>query len=88
MHTEPYRARPDVGAIIHTHSPHLLAFAMASRPMPCRYEGLLRFGQAEDVPVVPWAPRGSEKSVSSIIDALASSGLLTFGDRFPTAETC
>lgn len=72
MHTEVYRARPGVGAIIHTHSPHLVAFAMANRPLPCRYEALLRFGQAQDVPVVPWAPRGSAKSVSGIVDVLAA----------------
>lgn len=72
MHTEVYRARPDIGAIIHTHSPHLVAFAVAGRPLPCRYEALLRFGQAQDVPVVPWAPRGSAKSVSGITDALAA----------------
>ncbi|HUY51278.1 MAG TPA: class II aldolase/adducin family protein [Streptosporangiaceae bacterium] len=70
MHSEVYKARPEVGGIIHTHSPHLLAFAMANRPLPCRYEALLRFGQAEDVPVVPWAPRGSERSVGGIIDVL------------------
>lgn len=70
MHSEVYRARPGVGGIIHTHSPRLLAFAMAARPLPCRYEALLRFGQATEVPVVPWAPRGSERSVGGIVDAL------------------
>jgi L-ribulose-5-phosphate 4-epimerase len=70
MHSQVYKARPDVGGIIHTHAPNLLAFAMANRPLPCRYEALLRFGQAEDVPVVPWAPRGSKRSVDGIIDAL------------------
>jgi L-ribulose-5-phosphate 4-epimerase len=53
MHSEVYRARPAVGGIIHTHSPHLLAFAMANHPLPCRYDALLRFGQAAQVPVVP-----------------------------------
>ncbi len=90
MHSRVYQARPQVGGIIHTHSPHLLAFAMANRPLPCRYEALLRFGQAEDVPVVPWAPRGSERSVGGIIDAitahpgtqavlLGNHGVLVFG---------
>ena len=32
MHAEVYRARPQAGAVIHTHSPHLLAFALAGRP--------------------------------------------------------
>ncbi|MHB1787255.1 MAG: class II aldolase/adducin family protein [Acidimicrobiales bacterium] len=72
MHSEVYRARPEVGGIIHTHSPHLLAFALANRALPCRYEALLRFGQATAVPVVQWAPRGSERSVGGIVDALAA----------------
>lgn len=70
MHSEVYRARPEVGGIIHTHSSHLLAFAVANRPLSCRYEALLRFGQIVEVPVVAWAPRGSERSVGGIIDAL------------------
>jgi L-fuculose-phosphate aldolase len=70
MHGDVYRARADVGGIIHTHSPGLLAFAMANRALPCRYEALLRFGQAIPVPVVPWAPRGSERSVEGIVDAI------------------
>ncbi len=70
MHTVVYRARPDVGAVLHTHSPHLVAFAVAHRALPCRYEPLLRHGQATEVPVVPWAPRGSDASVAGIASAL------------------
>ncbi|NNN16704.1 MAG: class II aldolase/adducin family protein [Acidimicrobiaceae bacterium] len=70
MHSEVYEARPAVGAIIHTHSPNLLAFALANRELSIRYEALLRFGQAVNVPVVPWAPRGSERSVRGILDTL------------------
>ena len=55
LHTGVYRARPQVGAVIHTHSPHLLAFALAQRPLPARYEPLRRLGQAEEVPVAPSA---------------------------------
>jgi L-fuculose-phosphate aldolase len=68
MHSEIYKARPEVGGIIHTHSPSLLAFAMANTPLTCRYEALLRWGQATDVPVAEWAPRGSERSVTAILD--------------------
>ena len=90
MHGVVYRARPDVGGIVHTHSPAATAFALAHQPMPCRTEALLRFGQAEPVPVVPWGPRGSDVSVHGIAVALAESpttravllanhGLLAFG---------
>lgn len=90
MHSVVYRARPGVGAIIHTHSPAATAFAVAHRPLPCRTEPMLRFGQAEEVPVVPWGPRGSDVSVRGIADVLerrpttaaallANHGLLVFG---------
>jgi len=72
MHSKVYLARPEVGGIIHTHSPHLLAFAVANRPLPCRYEALLRFGQATEIPVVGWAPRGSERSVDGIVEMAAA----------------
>ncbi|SCF74045.1 class II aldolase/adducin family protein [Streptomyces sp. Ncost-T10-10d] len=98
MHSAVYKARPHVGAIIHTHSPSATAFAVAHRPLPCRTEPMLRFGQAEDVPVVPWGPRGSDVSVRGIADVLercpttaavllANHGLLVFGpDSAATAH--
>jgi L-ribulose-5-phosphate 4-epimerase len=90
MHSVVYKARPEVGGIIHTHSPAATSFALANRPLPCRAEPLLRFGQAEDVPVVAWGPRGSDVSVRSIAEVLrqhpttaavllANHGLLVFG---------
>ncbi len=89
MHTSVYRLR-DVGAVIHTHSPHVTSFAIASQPLPCVYEALLRFGVTEDIPVAAWAPRGSRESVSNIVEQLqshpltpavllANHGLLAFG---------
>ena len=90
MHAAVYRARSDVGAIIHTHSPHVTAFALAHQPLPVAYEGLLRFGTQEPIPVADWAPRGSDESVGNILRQLeqhpsapavllANHGLLAFG---------
>lgn len=90
MHAAVYRLRSEVGGVIHTHSPAATAFALAHRELPCRVEPLLRFGQAEAVPVAPWGPRGSEVSVRGIATALqerpatsavllANHGLLAFG---------
>jgi L-ribulose-5-phosphate 4-epimerase len=96
MHTGVYRLR-DVGAVIHTHSPHVTSFALAHTPLPCAYEALLRFGVTGDIPVAAWAPRGSRESVSNIVEQLqlhpltpavllANHGLLAFGrDAFATA---
>lgn len=90
MHAVVYRARADIGGIIHTHSPAATAFALANKELPCRAEPLLRFGQAEPIPVVPWGPRGSDVSVRGIAAALderpttsavllANHGMLAFG---------
>lgn len=90
MHSVVYHARAAVGGIIRTHSPAATAFALAHREPPCRAVPLLRIGQAEPVPVVPWGPRGSEVSVRGIAAVLAehpttsaallaNHGLLVFG---------
>ncbi len=95
MHAGLYRERPDVGAVVHSHAPHVTAFALAHRPIPLVYEPLLRFGLTEAVPVVPWAPRGSEESVSGILDqakdhpglfavTLANHGVLVFAADLTT----
>ncbi|MGZ3672783.1 MAG: class II aldolase/adducin family protein, partial [Ktedonobacterales bacterium] len=95
MHAAIYRERPDVQAVVHTHSPHVTSFALAHRPLPCRYEALLRFGVAEDIPLAQWGPRGSEESVRYIIHTvhahpgvpavlLANHGLLAFGNDVRT----
>ncbi|WP_343319284.1 class II aldolase/adducin family protein [Arthrobacter sp. TMP15] len=59
---------------------------------------MLRFGQAQPVPVIPWGPRGSDTSVRGIAEALkdnpgtsavllANHGLLVFGsDPLSTAR--
>lgn len=90
MHTAVYRRRGEAGAVVHTHSPHVTAFALAGRPLPCRYEALVRRGQRQAVPVVAWAPRGSAAFGSGIDHALVehpgtqvlllgNHGLLAFG---------
>lgn len=91
MHAAVYRARPLDAAVVHTHSPAVTAFALAHEPLPCRYEALLRHGQADAVPVVPWAPRGSPALADGITEALrahpgtsavllANHGLLAFAE--------
>jgi len=70
MHTRIYQSRASVGAVIHTHAPHMTVFAVAQVPIPLVYEPLLRFGVTEPIPVVPWAPRGSDKSVNSIVEVV------------------
>lgn len=70
MHTAIYRARPEVGSVIHVHAPNLTTFAVANQSLPVIYEPMLRFGIETAIPVVPWAPRGSAESVNGIIEEI------------------
>jgi L-ribulose-5-phosphate 4-epimerase len=98
MHACVYQERPEVNAVIHTHSPRVTSFALAHQPLPCVYEALLRFGIIDDVPVAKWAPRGSQEAVSYIVEQLhehplvpavllGNHGLLAFSsDPLATAQ--
>lgn len=87
MHTAMYQDRPDVGCVLHTHSPYATAHAVANRPIACWIEALAMFGLADGVPVAAYGPRGSEQAVANIRRAvrpgvpavlLANHGVLVF----------
>lgn len=87
MHTAMYADRPDVGCVLHTHSPFATAYAVAQRPIGCWVEALAMFGLPGGVPVADYGPRGSEEAVANIRRAavagvpavlLANHGVLVF----------
>ena len=87
MHTAMYQDRPDVGCVVHTHSPFATAYAVANRPIDCWIEALAMFGLADGVRVAAYGPRGSEQAVANIREAvrpgipavlLANHGVLVF----------
>lgn len=70
MHTTMYADHPDVGCVVHTHSPYATAFAVANRSIDCWIEALAMFGLADGVPVAAYGPRGSAQAVANIRAAL------------------
>ena len=70
MHTAMYEDNPDVGCVLHTHSPFATAYAVAHRPIACWVEALAMFGLPSGVPVASYGPRGSEQAVANIRAAL------------------
>jgi L-fuculose-phosphate aldolase len=87
MHTAMYADDPDVGCVLHTHSPYATAYAVAHRPIGCWVEALAMFGLAGGVPVSAYGPRGSDEAVAGIRDSiipgvpavlLANHGVLVF----------
>ncbi len=87
MHTAMYADHPDVGCVLHTHSPYATAYAVAGRPIGCWVEALAMFGMPAGIPVAGYGPRGSEEAVANIRAAvqpgvpavlLANHGVLVF----------
>lgn len=87
MHTALYQDNPDVGCIVHTHSPYATAFAVANRPIGCWIEALAIFGLPDGVPLAAYGPRGSDQAIANIRAAvrpgvpavlLANHGVLVF----------
>jgi len=70
MHTALYRDHPEVGCVLHTHSPFATAHAVAQVPIECWIEAMAMFGLAKGVPVAAYGPRGSEQAVANIREAL------------------
>ena len=73
MHAAVYRRRTDVNAVIHTHSPYVTAYAIANEPIAPTYEAMVRFDITETVPVAEYGPRGSERSVTNIVNVVNDS---------------
>ena len=87
MHTAMYLDHPDVGCVLHTHSPYATAYAVAGRPIGCWVEAMAMFGLPSGVPVAAYGPRGSDEAVANIRAAvvhgtpavlLANHGVLVF----------
>jgi len=69
MHAAIYRARADVGAVIHTHSVQASAFAVAGRPIPVVLdEQVLGLGGA--VEVAAYGSSASEELAERVVAAL------------------
>lgn len=92
MHAIVYRLRPDMGGVLHTHSPYATSFAVAGQPIPLIYEALARFNMTDGVPLAGYGPRGSKESVDNIARAiktyqnirgvlLANHGVLCFAEN-------
>ena len=72
LHRAVYRARPDVGSVLHTHSVHATALAVAGKPLPPVVDEMVVYvgGQVE---VAEYGFPGSEE--------LARAGAAALGDR-------
>lgn len=92
LHTEIYKAKQDVKAIIHTHSVFCTAFAIARKPIPATCEDMIQIvgGRVE---VAEYFLPGSKELAQSAVTALgnrssclmANHGLITVADNLDEA---
>ena len=75
MHIALYNNRPDVGAIIHIHSPHATAFAVCGKEIPQNLLIEMPFLLGK-TPVAGYAPPGSARLVNEVIRHASSDIIL------------
>lgn len=86
FHLDIYAARPEAGAVVHTHSPFATALACQEQGIPAFHYMVARFGGA-DVRCAPYATFGTQELSDFIIGALdqrcaclmAHHGMVVFG---------
>lgn len=71
LHLEIYKARPDVGAIVHTHSIFASACAVARKPIPPIIEDLIQLAGGT-VEVADYALPGTPELAANAVGALGS----------------
>lgn len=92
LHLAIYRARPDVKAIMHTHSVFASAMAVARQPVPPVVEDVAQV-VGGPVPVAEYAPAGSRELAEEVVRALgrgnavllANHGLVGVGENLDEA---
>lgn len=71
MHIAVYKARSDVGAIVHTHSKNATAFAVMNKPIPAIVYELFLLGCKKGyIPVAPYGRPGTKELAQSVLKPL------------------
>lgn len=75
LHLSLYRARPELGAVVHTHSPFATTFAALGEPLPAVHYILAKAGNR--VAVAPYARYGTAELAAACVGTLgADDGVL------------
>ncbi len=73
MHTGIYRARPEVGAVVHTHARFATTLACLGWPIPPVHYMLTTLSEDGTVPLAPYATYGTDELAGHAGEALGSS---------------
>ena len=92
IHRDLYRARPDVGAVVHTHPVNATAVAVHGRGLP-PFHYLVGLGGGRDIPCAAYATFGSAALSEAVLEAMdgrraclmAHHGAVATGPDLPSA---
>jgi len=92
FHQAIYRARPDLNAVVHTHSVHAAALACLRRGLPA-FHYMVAVAGGDSVPLTPYFTFGSEALSNAVADAMrdrdaclmSNHGLVAAGATLPRA---
>ena len=92
FHQAAYLARPDLNAVVHTHSTHAAALACLRRPLPA-FHYMVAVAGGDSVPLVPYFTFGTEALSNAVALALqgrdacllANHGLVAAGNTVAQA---
>jgi ribulose-5-phosphate 4-epimerase/fuculose-1-phosphate aldolase len=70
LHAGIYSARPDVGAVIHTHSPYATAWSCVSEQLVLPLDEAGYYGMGPNVPLARYAPAGTRELADAATAAL------------------
>ena len=87
VYSAVFSDRPDINAVLHTHSPYLTAHAIAHKPFRIQYWSLAKRAGVGEIPLSDWAPRYAPEPVVKSLRAqpaapavlLRNRGLFTWG---------
>jgi L-fuculose-phosphate aldolase len=69
FHLAAYRARPDLNALVHTHSLHATVLACAGRSIP-PFHYMVAVAGGSDIPLVPYATFGTPELAAHVAEGL------------------
>jgi L-fuculose-phosphate aldolase len=78
VHLAVYAARPDAGALVHSHSVHATAWSFLGEPLDTGTEEL-EHAAGGPVLTAPFAPTGSDEIAVAAVDALGDRGAVLLG---------
>jgi L-ribulose-5-phosphate 4-epimerase len=72
LHAAVYCARPDVGAVVHTHAVHASAIAVCGGEIPFLLDEMAYSIGPVNIPTAAYAPSGTQQLAENVVAALGS----------------